>query len=149
MLLHIDIMIGQVNGALGAWNGRLFTFCSMLSGPSNAHHRAFRHLHPDRIGKAHNSEQGHTLEGGLQPPQDARSSWSREECWGRALEMQLLRFSRAAAAGVLAAGVLLVTDPLIGSAQARPPLTQEERVSVDLFRDNTPSVVFITNLAVR
>ena len=42
-----------------------------------------------------------------------------------------------------------MTDPLVGRADARTPLTQEERVSVELFKDNTPSVVFITNLAVR
>ena len=36
-----------------------------------------------------------------------------------------------------------------GAADARPRLTQDEQLTVNLFKDNTPSVVFITNLAVR
>ncbi|KAK9914941.1 hypothetical protein WJX75_002591 [Coccomyxa subellipsoidea] len=36
-----------------------------------------------------------------------------------------------------------------GVAYARPRLTQDEQLTVDLFKRNTPSVVFITNLAVR
>lgn len=47
------------------------------------------------------------------------------------------------------AGMLLLAGPTLGFAEARTRLTQEEQVSVDLFKDNTPSVVFITNLAVR
>ena len=56
--------------------------------------------------------------------------------------------SSMAAAGLLVA-TLAVADPLVGMAEARTPLTLEEQVSVDLFKENTPSVVYITNLAVR
>ncbi len=43
----------------------------------------------------------------------------------------------------------LVLESATGAAQARPRLTQDEQLTVNLFKDNTPSVVFITNLAVR
>ena len=43
---------------------------------------------------------------------------------------------------------LLVTSPA-DTAQARTHLTQDEISITELFRENTPSVVFITNLASR
>ena len=43
---------------------------------------------------------------------------------------------------------LLVTTP-VDTAVARTHLTQDEISITELFRDNTPSVVFITNLASR
>ena len=43
---------------------------------------------------------------------------------------------------------LLVTSP-VDTAEARTHLTQDEISITELFRDNTPSVVFITNLASR
>ena len=43
---------------------------------------------------------------------------------------------------------LLVTSPA-DTAEARTHLTQDEISITELFRENTPSVVFITNLASR
>ena len=43
---------------------------------------------------------------------------------------------------------VVCTGPL-DIAQARSPLTNEEVSTIDLFRRNTPSVVYITNLASR
>ena len=43
---------------------------------------------------------------------------------------------------------VLIGTPL-DVAEARVALTAEEKVSTDLFRENTPAVVYITNLAVR
>ena len=43
---------------------------------------------------------------------------------------------------------LLVTSPL-DIAEARTKLTQDELNITELFRENTPSVVFITNMASR
>jgi hypothetical protein len=45
--------------------------------------------------------------------------------------------------------VLLIIGSATGVAEARPRLTQDEELTVNLFKTNTPSVVFITNLAVR
>ncbi len=43
---------------------------------------------------------------------------------------------------------LLLTTPL-DTAEARTRLTQDELNITELFRENTPSVVFITNMASR
>ena len=43
---------------------------------------------------------------------------------------------------------LLFTSPL-DTAEARTKLTQDELNITELFRENTPSVVFITNMASR
>ena len=37
----------------------------------------------------------------------------------------------------------------VPTALARPPLTVEEEATIGIFRRNTPSVVYITNLANR
>jgi hypothetical protein len=42
-----------------------------------------------------------------------------------------------------------VAPPVLLQASAKPRLTAEERATVDLFQKSTPSVVYITNLAVR
>lgn len=65
----------------------------------------------------------------------------------RKVRQMLASLSRSAAAIALA-GILL-TECAPGVAYARPRLTQDEQLTVDLFKRNTPSVVFITNLAVR
>ena len=65
----------------------------------------------------------------------------------RKIRQMLGSLSRSAAAIALA-GILL-TECTPGIAHARPRLTQDEQLTVDLFKRNTPSVVFITNLAVR
>ena len=38
---------------------------------------------------------------------------------------------------------------VVPAAEARPPLTVEEEATIGVFRRNTPSVVYITNLANR
>ena len=60
---------------------------------------------------------------------------------------RLASLSRSAAAIALA-GILL-TGCTTDAAYAKSKLTQDEQLTVDLFKRNTPSVVFITNLAVR
>jgi hypothetical protein len=65
----------------------------------------------------------------------------------RKVRQMLASLSRSAA-GIALAGILL-TECAPGVAYARPRLTQDEQLTVDLFKRNTPSVVFITNLAVR
>ncbi len=54
----------------------------------------------------------------------------------------------APAAAVALAGILLFECPT-GIAHAKTKLTADEELTVNLFKRNTPSVVFITNLAVR
>jgi len=49
----------------------------------------------------------------------------------------------------LALAAIILTECIAGTAYAKPRLTQDEQLTVDLFKRNTPSVVFITNLAVR
>ncbi|CAL8468546.1 g8086 [Coccomyxa elongata] len=61
---------------------------------------------------------------------------------------QLLGSLAAPAAAVALAGILLFECPT-GIAHAKTKLTADEQLTVNLFKRNTPSVVFITNLAVR
>lgn len=61
---------------------------------------------------------------------------------------QTLTLLKSSATGLALAAVML-TESVGGTAYAKPRLTQDEQLTVDLFKRNTPSVVFITNLAVR
>ncbi len=61
---------------------------------------------------------------------------------------QVLGSLAAPAVVVALAGILLLECP-IGIAHAKTRLTADEQLTIDLFKRNTPSVVFITNLAVR
>jgi hypothetical protein len=62
------------------------------------------------------------------------------------------RFVSIAAAALIAASSLLGTPgyPLApGASQAKARMTPDEMVTIEIFKKSTPSVVNVTNLAVR
>lgn len=140
--MMIELAGSALTGPMGGLLGLNATCCG-------AHHRSSTPHHLPQS-KRTTRDIRHTAEAARRPSAEAPEAGRRaalhrwEQVWERRL-----RIGRAAAVGALAAGALLAAGPLVGSADARTPLTQEERVSVELFKDNTPSVVFITNLAVR
>lgn len=76
-------------------------------------------------------------------------------CSGRAEDERaswFSRFSSAAAATAIAVALMMSSEPLDATAAAvlTPRRLQgDELQTVELFQENTPSVVYITNLAVR
>ncbi|KAL4448534.1 hypothetical protein ABPG75_005753 [Micractinium tetrahymenae] len=82
---------------------------------------------------------------GRQQPSPAAQQPRREEAWWRRHASQR---PLAAALAALAAAPLLLGSPL-DAAQARSPLTQEEKSTISLFQRSRPSVVYITSLTTR
>jgi hypothetical protein len=71
------------------------------------------------------------------------------------VQLEKLQSLSAQVASICAAAVITVSSclgPVLltpAAAEARPRLTPDEQVSVDIFRKSTPSVVNVTNLTAR
>ncbi|KAG2485564.1 hypothetical protein HYH03_015729 [Edaphochlamys debaryana] len=86
---------------------------------------------------------GGRADGPSRPILDTPSSSGR----GTDLAQRMLTSAVAAVASVsLLAGSALVVP---GTAVGRPRLTQEEQLTIDIFKKSTPSVVNVTNLAIK
>lgn len=77
-------------------------------------------------------------------------SWQRKAATPSAALAPTLRQSAAVVAATATFAALLLGSPLPARSQTRvAPLTAEERLTINIFKQATPSVVNVTNLALR